>query len=323
MIDFSNVVLPNGKLNETTIAKQEEINQQKNIGRLSLYRFWIETDTDLKSYIFKPTKDSTPIKFELWFQNELVPLMEHVRSPKLLAHRMDEVQNIFWMIYEDIGSIEPAFDRKVRIKAAKKMAVWHRLPLQTIASNTASFMPYIDETMQSLCRDIHYYAKLLQNIEVTEREITSFFDLINKMNGVFPSELTVCHGDYHCLNLLNTSDELVILDWEFIQVNSIFWDFYTLLDMATPRYRIQINKSIREEALRSYSEERNRLSGWVASKDFVYNYHLYSLIYSIWILALVASDLEDERFEQEILLIQKQELKGIIRECLDVVLYRN
>ena len=324
MFDFSTAVLPNGMLNDKVIVKQEEINKQKNIGRLSLHRFWIETrDTGLKSYIFKPCKESTPIKFELWFQKVLVPLMEHVRTPKLISHRMDEVKNVFWMIYEDLGSIEPAFDREVRIKAAKKMVDWHSLPLETVPSDYASFMPFIDETMQTLVRDQHYYAVLLQNIEITERETTSFFELINKLDGVFPSELKVCHGDYHCLNLLNNNDDLFIIDWEFIQVNSVYWDFYTLLDMATPRYRIQINKGIRKEALQSYSEERNRRSGWVANLDFIYNYHLYSLIYSTWILALVENDLKDERFEKEILLIQKQELKNIIRDCLDVVLSGN
>ena len=291
MFDLSSVVLQNGKLNETKIAKQEEINRQKNVDRLSLYRFWIETESGLKSYIYKPAKDSTPLKFELWFQKELVPLLGHVRSPKLLAHRMDEEQDIYWMIYEDIGSIEPSFDRKVRIKAAQKMANWHQLPIEIIPSGYSSFMPLIDETMQSLSCDKDNYTKLLLNIDINEREITSFFDKINKMDGVFPSELTVCHGDYHCLNLLNTSDTFVILDWEFIQINSIYWDFFTLLDMATPRYRIQINKSIREEALLSYCEERNRISGWVPEMI------LYTIIictvsfiqygYSVWFLAIL------------------------------------
>lgn len=34
----------------------------------------------------------------------------------------------------------------------------------------------------------------------------------------------ICHGDLHALNLLQTGDSLVLLDWEYAHVSEPFWD---------------------------------------------------------------------------------------------------
>jgi hypothetical protein len=322
MMNFSKVVMPDGTLNKANIVKEEEINKQKNVGRLSLTRFLIETSKGTESFIYKPATERKPIDFELWFQDHLLPKLGGVRSPKLLAHRIDEEEDIYWMIYEDIGSIQPSFSRYVRIKAAEKMGKWHSLSTDTVSGEFKSFMPYIDDALHQLIEGKKHYKEQLGQIGVVREDAAALYDQLIQLKGEFPTEKVVCHGDYHCLNLLDTNGDLVVIDWEYVQVNSIYWDFYTLLDMATPRYRIQIDKEIRTDVLSSYIQKR-RESGWTPPADFYYVYHLYSLIYSTWILGLVADDLEADRFDEEILLIQKRELTAIINDCLDVILQRS
>ncbi|REE80139.1 phosphotransferase family enzyme [Paenibacillus taihuensis] len=318
MMDLSILVTPDGHLDESKVVRTEEINKQKNIDRLSLTRFWIDTEQGSRSFIFKPSKDSKPIRFELWLQSEVLPRLENVHSPKLLASRIDEVSNVFWMIFEDMGQIEPVFNYEVRIKAASKMASWHSLPLDTIQKQQQSFMPLIDETMQELCNEWATYAELLQDAGITAERTDLFFRKMMELNGSFPDEQVVCHGDYHCLNLLDRGDDLIVLDWEFIQINSIYWDFYTLFDMATPRYVIRINKETRLDALKEYIDQR-ALMGWKAPPDFVYHYHMYGLVYSAWILRLLDNDLKAERFDRDALLRQRREMTEIIGDCFDVI----
>ncbi|SEM87602.1 phosphotransferase [Paenibacillus sp. OV219] len=319
MMDFLILVTPDGHLDESKVVKTEEISKQKNVDRLSLTRFWIDSEQGLRSYIFKPSKDRKPIQFELWLQSVVLPRLENVPSPKLLASRIDEEANVFWMIFEDMGRIEPVFNHEVRVKAANKMASWHSLPLDTIQKQQQSFMPLIDETMQDLLNDWATYAGLLQNTGIAVEQTELFFRKLMEVNGSFPDEQVVCHGDYHCLNLLERVDDLIVLDWEFIQINSIYWDFYTLFDMATPRYEIRINKETRLDALHQYIDQRTQL-GWNAPPDFVYNYHLYSLIYSAWILRLLENDLKADRFDRDALLRQRREMTEIIGDCFDMIL---
>jgi thiamine kinase-like enzyme len=179
-------------------------------------------------------------------------------------------------------------------------------------------MPSIDQALQQLVEGREGNEKHLREMGVSRAEIDALFERLIAMNGNFRMEQVVCHGDYHCLNLLPASGDLVVLDWEFIQINSVYWDFYTLLDMATPRYRINVDKGIRMDVLNAYINKRSE-AGWVPPVHFIPHYHLYSLIYSVGILALVSEDLAKGRFDRETLLIEKQEVTSIIRDCLDVV----
>ncbi|MBW5447184.1 phosphotransferase [Cohnella sp. CFH 77786] len=318
MGDVGGLVLPNGELNAALLLQTEEISAQKNVGRLSLQRLWVQEQDAVRSYIFKPAPEKEPIEFEIWFQERIKPHLTDVRTPGLLAHRIDEERQIYWMIYEDMGSAPPSFDRDTRIAAARKMAAWHTLPASAVPSAFKSFMPYIDDAMSEVMARRAYYEKLLLDIGMNPEKVAAFFERIENLNGVFPCEKVVCHGDFHCLNLLRSSGDLAILDWEFIQLNSIYWDFYTLLDMATPRYRILIDRRTRLDVLDAYYRQRSG-SIPLTIREFVYGYHLYSMVYSVGILGLVVSDLENNRFDKETLLVEKDEVIQIIRDCLEVI----
>lgn len=316
MGNLQHVVLKNGELNPDLIVRTSELGQQKNVGRLSLTRFWIEENEGLKSYIYKPSDDKFPVEFEIWIQKEVISNLVGVHVPELLAYHIDDQEKVYWMIFEDIGDFKPLFTKSVRVAAASKATNWHALPLQIVPTNYKTFMPYIDEAMKEVLNCRSKNELLLLDIGHSSSEISYFFSTLEKLNGVFPTQKVVSHGDYHCLNLIQAADDLVILDWEFIQLNSPYWDLYILLDMASPRYRIQINKEIRNESLYSYFTQ-SKYENWT---KFNYEYHLYCLIYSVGILGLIAGDLESGHFDRDTLLIQKHEMTEIIRDCFDGVL---
>jgi thiamine kinase-like enzyme len=79
----------------------------------------------------------------------------------------------------------------------------------------------------------------------------------------------VCHGDLHALNLLQTGDSLLLLDWEYAHVNEPFWD------LAGWCANGDLNDSDRRRLLDDYlghpatAEQRRRLGLLIWLYDFI------------------------------------------------------
>lgn len=153
---------------------------------------------------------------------------------------------------------------------------------------------------------------------VHKRQIDVLYEHLSSLHGVFPTEQTVSHGDFLFINLASKNGRFIVLDWEFLQINSVYFDLFTLIDMAVVRYRIKPNKHIRMNVLQTYIQEREK-TGWQAPAHFIKNYHLYVLIYSVLTLKWLFSDLETGKFDRDLLLKEKEELTAIISDCLEYI----
>ena len=126
----------------------------------------------------------------------------------------------------------------------------------------------------------------------------------------------ISHGDYHQGNVCRREDEFIILDWEFVHHNSVYWDLYCLLDMSHPDFPKKISSTTRLAALHAYVNRRASF-GWEANSDtFVANYHRYAIVHSLWMLGLIENDLQKGQWEVAKLRRAQQETIHSLVACL-------
>lgn len=315
-MDNFQTVIANSELDRNKV-QFETINEFKNVNKKHLYRFKLKHDPNT-SFIFKPTNSAVEVSQELWVQEHFRSHIPDVYTPRILEHYINESTNEYWMVLEDAGALTHTYSEDVLIDAARAMVKWHKLPATTTVKQSKAFLPYIDQALMELLDNGALYRDLLSNLNIDKSRIFHFFDQLDSLNGSFPTEKVVSHGDYLIINIANKDDRLVVLDWEFLQINSTYFDLFTLMDMAVIRYRIQPTKEIRMNVLKAYMTEREK-TGWIAPVDFIRNYHLYVLIYSVLTLKWLFSDLETGKFDRTLLLLEKEELTRIINDCLDYV----
>jgi thiamine kinase-like enzyme len=316
-LNFHHVVM-DGSLKRERIAQSTTINKQKNANKKYLERFSLKNAPDGQNYIFKPTHTSSEIKQEQWIQEQFLPLLPGIKTPRLLDWDINEQAQLFWMVLEDAGQLTHEYTENLLIEAAKAMVCWHNLPLETEIRQSTSFLPYIDEVAAKIVANEVLYTKLLHRLRIDSRRIQLFFEKLHSLTPLFPSENVISHGDYHILNLALNNDQLIVLDWEFLQRNSVYFDLFLLIDRADIRYRIHPTKAIRLIALETYGRERTR-SGWVMPNNFVHNYHLFACIYSTLTLEWLFNDLDTGKFDRALLLAEKTELTNIINDCLEYI----
>jgi thiamine kinase-like enzyme len=144
--------------------------------------------------------------------------------------------------------------------------------------------------------------KRLLRLGFGKEKVAAIEQLIIQWNGTFETEIVISHGDYHQGNVCRRGDEFIILDWEFMHHNSVFWDLYGLLDMSHPDFPKMISSSTRLDALHAYLNRRVSL-GWEAdSGNFIADYHRYAIVHSLWMLGLIEKDLQKGQWDTSKLL---------------------
>ncbi|UUZ81576.1 phosphotransferase [Paenibacillus sp. P26] len=161
---------------------------------------------------------------------------------------------------------------------------------------------------------------ILREMGLTDERIAAAGDILREsgLRGL-ASETVISHGDLYPLNVVSREGELIILDWEYIHLNSVYWDLYNLIDITSPSYRRNVvGRENRAAILGDYRSERESL-GKRVSADFVRGYHYYCAVYSMWILLLIESDMKSRRFAEGALAEQRAETFQILQEMLDVL----
>ncbi|WP_164779559.1 phosphotransferase family protein [Paenibacillus kobensis] len=126
------------------------------------------------------------------------------------------------------------------------------------------------------------------------------------------------HGDLHAGNF-GTADDgtLKVLDWEHVHRNSPYWDLYHALDMSHPMFPRTIEDEARERLLAAYWEQAKAGSVPADREAFMREYSLFSAVFSLWMLRLIASDLEGDGgpWPRERLLRQQEETRAAFLRC--------
>jgi len=315
MNDFKSLIA-DGELDLNKVHA-EIINEFTNVNKKPIYRFYINNDRT-RSYIFKSANTAAEIIKELWVHVHFRPLIPDVYIPSILDYCVNEITNEYWMVSEDAGPLNHTYSEDLLLRAALAIVCWHKLPTTTSISRSDSYLPYIDDARQQILNNEAQYRRLLGNLNISKSLIDNGFLQLRAVGGTFPTEKVISHGDYLVVNIAQNGERLVVLDWEFLQINSVYFDLFTLMDMAVVRYRIRPTKQIRKRVLEAYIAERET-TGWVAPEHFMKNYHLFVLIYSLLTLPWLFGDLEEGRFDRALLLSEKEELAQIIQDCLEFI----
>lgn len=310
---FDQMVLQDGTLDSSKLASRETLYVGRN-GK-AVERFVVEHD-DHPSFIFKPLTNLETIGREMWVYEHLLPHIP-ARFPNLLAQANHRDADRFWAIYEDLGPLQHRFDRDTLVKAAEAIPSWHQLPLDCLPADFTGHTPKVDKVLNEVREQSELWQSILEQLSVPAFLIDRAARIVYQVDDGLQSECTVSHGDYHPLNLSVRNDEITILDWEYVHLNSMYWDLYNLLDITSPSYRRpEVNASIRNEVLQVYYARRLQL-GWSSRfNTFQKNYYRYALIHSLWIMTLIDKDLKAGKLDRDALHKQQQETLAIVTDLL-------
>jgi len=308
---WERVVREGGTLDNDFIVRREALYEGRN-GKV-VERFFVETAMGIQSFIFKPLTNPLTLGREQWAEQYLLPIIA-VRTPRLLATASHKEAHRYWAIFEDLGHLPPLVDAAAFVEASRMVATLHKLPLSTVPKSFDGHSPLLEKVREHVEAN---WERLWQIM--TEAAIPlGLFDVLKneavKREGAINEEWVVCHGDLHPSNVSLKNGQLIVIDWEYVQQNSVFWDLYNLLDITSPSYRRDLEPETRLAALESYVHARVN-AGWRQPSRFMWDYHFYTAVYSAWILLLIDNDIKGGRFDLHTLVLQRKETCDILRDC--------
>lgn len=269
------------------------------------------------SYIFKPCS-ATATSREQWAQQNLIPSIQGVKVPLLLASGGTQDPTLDWIIYEDLGSLIHCNHTDDIIRAAAIIPSWQRLPTVRVPLGVMGHSPYYAQVLKAITIKKHNVNAMLEGIGVSPSAISSWWALLPNWKQFLQDHQVVSHGDYYRLNIAFQNQETIVLDWEFAHVNSMYWDLYSLMDITSHRYsRIHLDHTDREAALHQYWVNRESIISDEHYNDFIQGYSVFASIYSVWILTLIETDLQQSSVPVDALRRQQQETELVFEQCLE------
>jgi hypothetical protein len=268
------------------------------------------------SYIFKPCS-TTATSREQWAQQYLIPSIQGVKVPLLLASGGTQDPTLNWIIYEDLGSLIHCNHADDVIRAAGIIPSWQRIPTLRVPLGVMGHSPYYAQVLKAITIEKDNVNAMLEARGLSPSVISSWWALIPNWEQFIHDHQTVSHGDYYRLNIAFHNRETIVLDWEFAHVNSMYWDLYSLMDITSHRYsRIHLHHSDREAALYQYWIHRESFIPAEQYNDFIQGYYAFASVYSVWILTLIEADFQQSSVPMDALRRQQQDTQLVFQQCL-------
>lgn len=319
MDKWNEVVLPEGALNDNYIWSREVLYIGMN-GR-KVERFHV---TPTESYIFKPLTNNSQWRREVWVYEHILPALPPI-YPKMLAHSDDSAEPVSsWAIFEDLGTLNHVYSREQVLEVTTLMAIWHALPLDTWYSVDIPLTgpkPLLDQMIVDVLTRVGDLERSLSELHISKSQIQSV--CLAMQNNKLIDEIVLSHGDLHLGNYADTYGQMTVLDWEHVHLNVPYWDLYHLIDMAHPLFPIseRVTPSFRERVLDKYLEQSALLGRKLDSERFVREYHLFSSLFSLWMILLIEDDLSNSSgpWTIEQLEVQRIEIRDRLIQCLNYV----
>ncbi|MEX2414955.1 MAG: phosphotransferase [Paenibacillaceae bacterium] len=267
------------------------------------------------SYIYKPCT-AAAARIERWAQQYLIPSIEGVKVPYLLASGGTEDPKLDWIIYEDLGPLIHCNNPDDIIRAAEIIPSWHRLPTDWVPRSMIGHSPSYTEVLKAISREQANVNGILAANGISPSDISSWWTQLPNWEQFIQDHQRVSHGDYYPLNIAFRAQESIVLDWEFVHVNSVYWDLYSLMDITSHRYpRIPLSHVEREAALLQYWTSMGSVTPTEPDNDFIRGYYAFASVYSVWILTLIELDLRQTVFIDS-LRRQQEETLMVFQQCM-------
>ncbi|MDR6549197.1 phosphotransferase [Paenibacillus qinlingensis] len=307
------IFLESGRVRDDIPHEREVIYVGRNGQKVE--RIQVEIEGAMISFIFKPLTNYPNKGKELWVQEHISYRIPEVRIPRIMYSAQAIEPEKEWMVFEDLGELEHSFRADMLIKTSELMPYWHRLPTSLLPQAFEGHSPKLTEIQRFIQVKGEQIKQLWLRHGFQDEHMTYFLAVILPYEHL-ESETVISHGDLYPLNLTEVNNQSYILDWEYIHINSVFWDLYNLMDITSPQYsRLVIQQESRLDILERYMAVRSRLH-FPTKEGFIRDYHSFSALYSMWLLLLIEDDIAQGKFEETALKRQYNETLEIFRIVL-------
>ncbi|MDQ0200970.1 phosphotransferase family protein [Neobacillus ginsengisoli] len=306
---LKSIVLADGTLNDEKILKKEILYKGMN-GKL-VERFFV---SPTKSYVFKPLTNNDQLGKEVWVNEHVLSLFPNI-YPKMVSYSANPNDpNLNWVIFEDLGRLTHVFNEETVFGVTKLIAWWHSFDSKEMDIPLTGPKPPFKDILLEVTLKKAVFIKLLPLLNIEKKMIHRLFSLLEGVE--FSEKLVLSHGDLHLGNYAVVNNRMVVLDWEHAHLNTPYWDLYHVIDMSHPIFPKQITSQFRGEVLKVYLEHVNDM---INTEDFIREYHLFSAVFSIWMILLILKDLKsnDGKWSKEQLEIQLKETESSLRQCVN------
>lgn len=282
-----------GLLSNNAVLRREVLYRDRQ-GR-AVERFTVREMGDVQQYIFKPLADTATLRREQWLQTHLFARLD-VTVPRLVTGRAARRHELAWAVFVDLGRLNHHLSAYDIAAAARATWQWQRLTDVQLPPNFAGQKPNLQAAAEMVLARWSIIEAALLRLSVSAHETARLLRIAQTSPDEVNNERVLAHGDYHFENIARLpGGALAILDWEFVHINSVYWDLYSLLDMPHPRYRKSVSAEQRYGALEAYCSERAQL-GRPVSPDFIPDYFRFTCIFTLWMLWLTHEDRLQQRW---------------------------
>jgi hypothetical protein len=282
---FHQFVKVDGTLDEAQVRSREILYTGTN-GR-HVERFYV---SPFESYVFKPLTNDEQKGREGWVYEHVLPSLPPV-YPRLLARSdSDAAIKGEWMIFEDLGSLHHLHDEEAMLRAAGLVAWWHALPTDRFAGiPLRGPKPLIQDMVSELYKHKPSVLALCSSLGLLKQQVQRIYAQLDHF--AFSRRLVLSHGDLHPGNYALSGERIIVLDWEHAHLNTPLWDVYHLIDMSHPLFPRNMTPDLRARLLDTYLEQIELLGVRLERDAFMREYGLFAVVFSLWMLLLIESDL--------------------------------
>lgn len=310
---------------------------QKVVGGRILYQAGdtqiVRIVTENSSFICKAFANEQALEREASANQMVVTAVPELHIPKIIATFKSDA-GIGWIGYTDdhlfpvswsTYRTRQAIDLMVDIHNAAPRLLEHGYVHQHGASHTPSHRQILDE-IQDFSLSEHVVTKTDLS-KHGRQSIVQLHKMLKETEGIQCASTVVCHGDLHLGNILYNlrSKNLYVIDWEFLHIDSPYFDLFQMLDATSPF--VSLKTSIRRlDALVHYHRKMEQNRRCVRRESaFIAGYLKYAAAHLMWILQRIVADQADKRFSARQLERQRSEtlwrLSGMANAWWE--LYRN
>lgn len=315
---FHHYVNSDSTLNDTLVQNREILYTGTN-GR-HVERFYVSPS---ESYVFKPLTNEEQEGRERWVYEHVLPSLPSV-YPGLLDWS-DAVTDGGgeWMIFEDLGPLHHIHEEETMLRAIGLVAWWHALPVERFTGlPLRGPKPLIQDMVVELYERKPDVLELCRSLGFSRQQVERIYAQLEHPS--FSQQLVLSHGDLHSGNYALSGERLVVLDWEHAHLNIPLWDVYHLIDMSHPLFPRHMTSDLRIRMLDTYLEQLELLGISVDRAVFMLEYGMFAVIFSLWLLLLIHSDLQrigadvhrnSNKWSKEQLEAQLEATSACLNEC--------
>ncbi|KRE43265.1 phosphotransferase family protein [Paenibacillus sp. Soil522] len=308
------IVKPDGRIDDGKIWKRETL--YKGMNGSCVERIYV---TPSDTMIFKPLTNNDQIGKEAWVYEQILSALPPI-NPKMLARSQPHNFSVNWILFEDLGHLTHTFEEDTAIALLSYIAEWHALPVTHLHHAPLQGPKPSAEAIrvELLLQDRLPCKSTFQRPSISAPVRSALLALL-RQESFAADELVLSHGDLHLGNYAAVNGQVKVLDWEHAHLNSRYWDLYHVIDLSHPIFPKEMTTNIRERLLNRYLELSGQNGHLMNAPMFRRRYYLFSCLFSLWMLKLIANDIHANNgiwpFDQ--LKKQLQETTANLMQCAE------